>query len=488
MQSDRQIKKKKQNKEKSFSAFQIEMAAMWWAQFLPGVQKVSLAEIHQHLQQSDPDKQNIPIMDEKNRQNPVTAEQYNLFLDTLYNKITKLPAEKEFGNPYDYLSVGNPNSGMTPKIILESIKEANIQASAFDLFFSGKWMRIYNNGQIMGRARPFSYEVVSTNPEIIHYGAKTNLDSAHLMKITGGKFKMVEIKKDKLQRHLLKKRVDMDKLPFSFYFTKIASSKDEAIYEHLLKGSVNKLEPLYFSEDDAIFNGDDLSADIPQVYAKLYLSGFKGTEEEFLELTNEKWIRILQDPSKIKKYFHENACISYVREKDRALNSNFSHALIGILHQEVGCEQISKDYYQYATRPVRVLSAPKEGTIGWTYPHADGLKPIHPNDFIVRGLYGWSFLRKCDVEFNYGPEGRLCDEQGKILSDKVYRPGDELPKITPISICSTAAISKTIPAIKSAPKQDKKPEHVSMRDAKPAKSSSLPLAQVNVLHKAVPRM
>ena len=91
---------------------------------------------------------------------------------------------------------------------------------------------------------------------------------------------------------------------------------------------------------------------------------------------------------------------------------------------EATTETIATDYYQYNTGPVKVMSAPQAGTVGY-----DLVTKVEANDFIIQreNKDKLNAISKDRRDF----QAKLSDKQGKILSDSVYKPGEVITFLSP---------------------------------------------------------
>lgn len=385
---------KTRNDKSQFSDKQIKMAAKWWAQFLPGRKKVTFETINKIACLEGETAQFSRMMYQLEMDNApsISDAQYKDFIKILSDKIRHLNVKTYSSIPY--LKMGDVSSYHPPQIVEEALKEAQISESGFGWFPYKTEMNIYNNGQISVNG-----EIFSTNPEVIHFDVNhTDFSIAPFMKITGHKFRIVEINMSELKKPLC--------------------------------GG--------FIEDTRIVEPE---MGVKQLFTSFNLSDFKGSEEEFLKLSNDELVDILQDAQKLKVYFPNLTCILYNKSKEEMLkDTSFSH--IGAVTKE----ELSTDYYQYSTGPVKVILAPQSGTV-----KAWGLEPVSENDFLI--------ARENSNHINYLPkkggtsfEARFCDKNGNIISDTVCKPGNALPPIPLYDIfrenLKTSAVSyiyKSIP-------------------------------------------
>ena len=363
-----------------FSDIQIKKAAEWWAQYLPGRKNVSFDEINEHSKIEGRSKRILHAQHNMHIGTwaAITDEQYSNFIKILTNKIrAKLKLEKSYTG-LQYLRIGHVSVYDPPKIVDEAMQEANIRASAFGLFPYKTEMHIYDNGQIQ-----VGDEVISTDPAFKYFApTQTDLFSrAPYVKIEGQKFKLVE--------------VDLENVKES----------------HLFHGEVRRNTK--FNVDSVRIWGDDPKEVIKKVYTKLYVDDFNGSENDFLKMTNQQLVEILQNRKKFKAIFKSD-WIFYHKSKERLLKDT-SYGSVGA----VSVEALTDDVYQYTTGPVRANIAPQDGTVGSYMLH-----PIKKGDFLI--------YREDKSTLDYmdkapGFAAKLCDEKGNILSDKTYKVGDALP-------------------------------------------------------------
>lgn len=352
-------------KSAQFTKKQFEIAAIWWSQFLPGVKKVSFEEINQHSKLEDVAMMSRLHDFQRANTDAITKQQLIAFIQILSQKIDTLTLENH-GGDLSYLQIGDESSYNPPEIVENALKESSIKASAFGLFPYKTAMKIYNNGQIQ-----IGNQVFCTNPEIKHYGINTNFVHAPWVKISGDKFKALEIELD-------------------------------ALNGQLLTGFINRLRK--FEKKDVLSWKDDIHTPISHIHTSISLSDFKGSEEEFLQFSNEQWIHILQDETEIHKYFHESMYIYYRKTREEWMNATYFSIGSAV------AEKIGDDYYQYTTGPVQALRATHKGTVG-----TNSLTCIAPNDLIIKTKM-WNevtigYLRNSNDLFKI----QLCDKNGQIL-------------------------------------------------------------------------
>jgi hypothetical protein len=360
-----------------FSDHQITMAALWWAAYLPGVEPISFDEINKNAQPGSKPAETLQILHDMHTRSAkhVTKEQIAIFIRILKNKILDSKIRNLDG--LDYIQIGNHSSYDPPRIITEALQEAEIKASAYLTFPMKTEMKIYNNGQIF-----VNDEVYATDPACIHYGEDFDFSAAHYMVITGAKFRIVPINLDEVENTLY-------------------------------TGPVSDLRP--FDSKDLLYWNDDKNDVISVVFAKIPLRYFNGSEADFLALSNNELTNMLQDPEMLIKHFPaDSAYIEYRKSREKFLGKS-SYRDIG----EVTEEKIGTEYYQHTTGPVKVMSAPQAGTVGYLF-----VTTVAPNDFIIKrdNKNKLNAISKGHRDF----QAKLSDKQGKLLSDLVFKPGDAM--------------------------------------------------------------
>ncbi len=367
-----------------FSEHVFRVAAMWWAQYLPGVKKVDFSEINQNSRLTG----YVAIISEvthehiQSRSRAATEQQVNQFIDIVARKLAELARKpgqlKEYSKDLYHFQIGSRSDYHPPKMMEEALDEAKIKMPAFGSFPYKTEMKIYNNGQIM-----INDQVISTDPRYVHYTNHYDFSSAPYMKINGDKFRLLEINR--------------------------AALKGE-----LFTGFVNDLRP--FKIDDTLEFGDEKeNLDTSRVYITIHTRNFLGNEQGLLSLSDEDLINILQDEAMIIKYFAKDDCIYYKINKEKCLKAT-SYTGIG----DVVVEQLAPNLYEYSTGPVQVFPAPSEGTVA-----GYEMAVVHVGDFLIYREANES-VKVLPAEQNVFA-ARLCDKSGKILSEKIYRPGDALP-------------------------------------------------------------
>jgi hypothetical protein len=362
-----------------FSGKQFIVAAAWWAQFLPGMSKTGFDDINCYSEIEGTYKDIMGRLHKIHQSSAesVTEEQSRAFISILFDKMTKLELDSGHYNHQYYLQIGNGSSYDTPKIIDEVLVQANINVFSMGAFPFKTVMRIHNNGHIQ-----VGDTVIPTNPEVVHYDhSNTYFDHAAWMKFTANKFRLLEIDLDNLKDNLLEG----------------------------YKGNLSHLQRPNISFDA-------IGSDTKYAYTSIKLGDFKGSEKEFLQFSSNDLIAILQNEDSLYRYFEDSIFLFYEKSKKYFMKNSYGGKL-----GKVAAEQVGENYYQYSTGPVKVLSAPHAGTVGAWF------TPVSPNDFIVRNeknqwddpMGGLSSDDVC--------EARLCDDKGNLFSEKIYKPGDELP-------------------------------------------------------------
>lgn len=376
----------KKNDSATFSEYQIKIAVIWWSQFLLGKNEVvSIDEVMQIDASIDnPSLWREMLIDLHNLYNKTFPSSYSIYFrypvasDDEYSNFIKILSKKirnislEEGPPY--LNIVNLCYNI-PGIIQEAILESAIDIDPYRGHFNThNEMEIYPNGLIITNNETFS-----TNPAIKCYGKDTDFSGACLVKITGNKFKLVEINADEVKSNLFTN---------TKYFTEL-------------------------NPNELTRSNDNPDETITHIYAQLNQHDFKRSEDEFLKLTNKECVDILQDREMIKKFFKPTV-ISYVSDKKdffRDKEADFATLFI---------QPLGDNYYQFSTKPLKVLSAPQEGMAGRL--------SVSPKDFIIqtdKNNSDITVLKKgCDFK------ARLCNNKGEIVSDMIYRPGDELPMLS----------------------------------------------------------
>lgn len=353
-----------------FTEHQLMTAATWWAQFLPGVKKVSFEALNQYAKIQGQDADWLQFIHHlRQSEKTINQEQFETFIKSLMQNIKTLHIQKEWGGLY-YIQLGHESIYEPPNIVEQALLEAKISNSAFGLFPFKTEMRIYHNGHIkVGR------KVYTSNQDVAHYDLQDenlceDFQNASYMVIRGAPFRLVTI--------------NLDALTGSLYF-----------------GSQLNLKPLKNIESDTF------------IYITLHLRNFNGSEHEFLQFSDKEWIDILQDRDKIKEHFTSSAFFYYKNSKEKALEKN---SFIGL--GEVMSEELHEGYYRYTTGPVKMILAPQDGTVG------EYLIRVRKHDCLIR-KDNENVIRIWTEELPLF-EARLCDSHGKILSDKVYKP-DNVP-------------------------------------------------------------
>jgi hypothetical protein len=358
-----------------FTQAQIKLAAELWAQFL---QQHYLSKIN------DPKFNELSPLILKYTRHDIkfSAAQYQKFIALLSDRVWKLIHEdmnsKQVNNEYLTLS---------SSYIENALADVGIFIYGNALKYHD--MLIYKNGNIL-----FNGVVSCSNHSVTHYDfSKLSLENAPYMKVTGNKFRVIEIPLDRV-KHL---------------FSGWSSTTDSNI--------VDELE--YFREKQ-----------LTTVFAEISLSKFKGTQEKFLSLTDNELIDILQDHSKFETCFNRYGV--YYHERDPTLKINTSLYYLGDMHIE---SIPGENCYQYSTCAVRVMAASQQGTVKEVTRNTGGLetyrlRTVNAGDYV--------FFRESDHSTSVLPANtdlapfdfaaHLCDKEGKIISDKPYKPGiDALP-------------------------------------------------------------
>lgn len=295
--------------------------------------------------------------------------QYNLFIKILADKMLTIKLD-EYGD-FSFIRLGDSSSYDSPHIVDEALKEAGINFPSFGNFPYNTEMRLYDNGHILVHGN-----VIRTNPAFEHYDNTTSFNNAPFMKITGDKIRIVEI----------------------------PLTAAESLYAHHIhlpdQFRINSLKSPWDSKEEVI----------SKIYTAIHLRDFTKSEEEFLKLSNDDWIAILQDKKRLQEIFKKGTFIYYRKNiNDILKNTEYGH--IG----KVTLEKIGENYYQHSTGVVRVKTVPQEGTIG----HYD-LTKLSPGDFLIKRSLGMNYLAG-DSSF----VAKLCDAEGNEISDKIYQPGKE---------------------------------------------------------------
>ena len=373
------IKTNPSPKQNLFSDHVITMAALWWAAYLPGVDPASFAELTKNVKLRGKQAETLRILHDVNSRSakPVTNEQLANFIRILKNKIKKKILENDIDG-VDYIQVGRHSSWDPPIMITEALQEAEIKLSAYLHFPMKTEMKIYNNGQIF-----VNDEVYATDPACIHYDNDFDFSRAQYMVITGEKFRIVPIKLSEVENNLY-------------------------------TGKTSDLRP--FDIKDLLYWSDDKNEVISVVFAKLPLGYFNGSETDFLALSNNELTAILQEPAKLTKHFDSGSgYISYEKSRDKFLGERSIFDLGDVMAEKIGTD----DYYQHTTGPVKVMSAPQDGTIGYHL-----VIKVATNDFIIKRDNTEKINSVTKDRRNF--QAKLSDKQGKILSDLVFKPGEAM--------------------------------------------------------------
>ncbi|MFT4059726.1 MAG: hypothetical protein QM652_09275 [Legionella sp.] len=140
---------------------------------------------------------------------------------------------------------------------------------------------------------------------------------------------------------------------------------------------------------------------------------------------------MLQDLNLMKKSFHDCPFV-FNKNKAKCIPERGEDSSLG----KVFYEEVGHNYYQCITPPVKILNAPKSGTVGQT-----NLIPIKKGDFLIlhNDTTSLGYLHQDRREF----AAQLCDDQGSTLSATLYYPGDVLPisfKSNTVSILNCLSI------------------------------------------------
>lgn len=323
--------------ELQFSQEQVLAAATWWAQFLRP--NTDFSEIHKNTGIQDGIFETVVHM-RLDRNDRITDEQSKKFIEILSAKIQLQKLQTDLDIP-SYIQIGHCDSYDTPQIVNESLDEANISG----VFPAQTQMMIYSNGHVM-----VNDECIYTNPSLTHYDSNTSFAESTQMVISGDKFREITIPMSRAQ---------------------------QGLWEGY-KGNWHRVDP-----KNLLRNGS-AGEEAPNIYAKVHLGDFKGSEADFLQLTNEDWISIFSTWSELKKHMNEETvCVFYQKQKiSPQLKNSFKH--IGPVTYRL-VDQNRPDYYEVTTGPVRAMSVPKAGTVGKSY-----LWPVSAGDMI--------FKRECQPE------------------------------------------------------------------------------------------
>ncbi len=321
--------------ELQFSQEQVTAAATWWAQFLRP--NTNFSEVNRNTGIKDGVFESIVQM-RLDLNDRITDEQIKKFIEILSAKIQLQKLHTGLDLPY--VQLGNRSTYGAPKIVEESLDEANISG----VFPFKTEMRIYSNGHVV-----VNDECIYTDPLLAHYDSSTSFAGSTEMIISGDKFREITI----------------------------PMSAQQGLWEGW-EGHWHRFDPKSLSLESSRGNEDS------NVYATVHLHNFKGSEVDFLTLTNEDWIRILSTWSEFKKYMDVGKLSIFYDNHKISPQSTNSFGHIGpVTYQLV--DQNRQDYYEFNTGPVRVLSAPKTGTVGQYY-----LRSVLVGDMI--------FKRECQPE------------------------------------------------------------------------------------------
>jgi|GEM_PF-5473261 len=222
-------------------------------------------------------------------------------------------------------------------------------------------MDIYSNGLIN-----FNNEVIYVHPDLNLYSrCDLNKDNAPLMVFKGDDFKVLKIKTQELESKL---------------------------------------------HGFSILNGtEEIKIESKYLYVKLDESYFKnGNKLE--NYTDNELVAILQNPQIFKNTFNP-FCISY-EPSLRSVLLKWANSL-----GEIEPRLTEDGWYEYCTKPARVVKITKAGIINILGPIS-----LEPGDFLLAYdqndiLYSYS------VSSTMSYTGYLCDEKGNILGDTPYLPG-----------------------------------------------------------------
>lgn len=324
--------------ELQFSQAQVTAAATWWAQFL--TPNTNFSEINKNTSIKDGIFESVVQM-RLDLNDRITDEQIKKFIEILSAKIQLQKLQTGLDLPY--VQLGHRSSYQPPKIVEESPDEANISG----VFPFKTEMRIYSNGPVV-----VNDKCIYTDPLSVHYDSKTSFAGSTEMIISGDKFREITI-------------------PLSV---------QQGLWEGW-EGHWQRIDPKRLSLRSLGSSRDNVDSNI---YAKVHLHHFKGSETDFLTLTNEDWIRILSTWSELEKYMDvAKLSIFYDKHKISPQEKNSFGHIGPVTYQLV--DQNRQDYYEHTTGRVRVLSAPRRGTVGNYY-----LRSVSAGDMILK--------RECEPE------------------------------------------------------------------------------------------
>ena len=171
-----------------------------------------------------------------------------------------------------------------------------------------------------------------------------------------------------------------------------------------------------FFKGPRVFNYLYCEKPIATIYVQIDKKDFYGNEDQFRNISNKRMIEILQDEDEIEKLFDLDSLDFGYNQSRETLLKPFNHYRLGSL----ATEQISEDYYCYTTKPVKVLLAKQQATVG----NRD-IKNVNFNDYLMHGndVDNLNIYTTNEEHFS----AYHCDKDGNILSDNKYQAGMELP-------------------------------------------------------------
>lgn len=240
-------------------------------------------------------------------------EKIKKFIQSLSEKMQLQKLEYNCDTSDPYVQIDACRWGL-PKIVRDSLSEAGFN---YPFMRHDVKMKLYKDG------------FVTVNDEYIYENPSTKANPSEIV-ISGNKFREITI----------------------------PVSAQQELWERYYAGrSLSRYDP---ERHQSWLHAHPHENQDPTVYARVYLRHFKGSEADFLKLTNEDWIFIFSKWFLVLWYLKQEAPITYVAEKISPQSiDHIKH--LGLVTYQCVSPNNREDYYEETTGPVRILPAPKTG-------------------------------------------------------------------------------------------------------------------------------
>jgi hypothetical protein len=357
----------------AFTEQQARVAALWWAQFLPGAKNISASNITGNIIATD---QEIPdtakrtvdaTLDMTEASESITPIQYETFIEVLCEEIMALPIQRLYNANGQYKQLGHTSIYEPPHEVKDAAVDADIDIASGLVYFPWRTaMLLLDNGQI------------HVNGEIISIaGSPKALDT---------------------------KTLDFTNAPYV-----VAIIGDDIVVE--VRPATSLYTPASFIHEVPPEKVDTKSGGY--VATSLYYVK-DGRRAEYQALSAQALLAATPDMAQRlpirASYFSET---NPIKEKDSELG------------EAMPIDQ-GNGHYRQRTKPLRVIEIMESCTVGY----GDTVRYANKGDWLLFNektkdvkLMSRAKARDTNIDFH------LALPDGTILSNKTYEPGMTLPEL-----------------------------------------------------------